>query len=217
MLTLEKDGKSDEVEVDVLLVAIGRAPNTEDCGLEAAGVKVERGVVQVDEELRTSLPGVWAIGDITPGAMLAHKASAEGVIAAERIAGHPTRALNYEHIPGATYCHPEVASVGLSEATAIERGYDVAVGKFPWAASGKARILNQTTGFVKVVRETRYDEILGIHIIGPRATDLIAEACVLIGMEATNEELSRIVHPHPTLSEAMHEAAHAAAGHPLSF
>lgn len=215
VLTLEKDGKTEEKSVDVLLVAVGRAPNTEDCGLEAAGVKVEKGFVQVDDNLMTALSGVYAIGDIIRGPMLAHKASAEGVVAAERIAGHATRAVG--HIPGATYCHPEVASVGLTEAQAKEEGYDVAVGKFPWAASGKARILHQTEGFIKVVRDTKYDEILGIHIIGPHATDLIAEACALIGLESTNEELARIVHPHPTLAEGMHEAGHAAAGHPLAF
>jgi dihydrolipoamide dehydrogenase len=174
-------------------------------------------MVVVDAQLATTLPGVHAIGDIVPGPMLAHKASAEGIVAAERIAGHATRGLNYDKIPGATYCSPEVASVGLTEARARAMGHPVAVGKFPWAASGKARILQDTTGFVKIVRETRYDEILGIHIIGPRATDLIGEACALIGLEATNEELARIVHPHPTLAEGMLEAAHAAAGHPMAF
>ena len=216
-LELQKDGKADAIEVDLLLVAVGRASNTENCGLAEAGVKLEKGMVAVDAQLATSLPGVYAIGDIVPGPMLAHKASAEGIVAAERIAGHPTRGLNYGKIPGATYCSPEVASVGLTEAAARALGHDVAIGKFPWAASGKARILQETTGFVKIVRETRYDEILGIHIIGPRATDLIGEACALIGLEATNEELTRIVHPHPTLAEGMLEAAHAAAGHPMAF
>jgi dihydrolipoamide dehydrogenase len=216
-LELVKSGKSDAIDVDLLLVAVGRAPNTEHCGLEEAGVKLQNGMVVVDAQLSTSLSGVFAIGDIVPGPMLAHKASAEGIVAAERIAGHATRGLNYDKIPGATYCSPEVASVGLSEARARALGHDVAVGKFPWAASGKARILQETTGFVKIVRETRYDEILGIHIIGPRATDLIGEACALIGLEATNEELARIVHPHPTLAEGMLEAAHAAAGHPMAF
>jgi dihydrolipoamide dehydrogenase len=139
------------------------------------------------------------------------------VIAAERIAGQPSRPLNYDKIPGCTYCHPEVASIGLTESAARAKGHAVVVGKFPWAASGKARILGEAGGFLKIVRETRYDEILGIHIVGPHATDLIGEACALLGLEATNEELSRIVHPHPTLTEAMLEAAHAAAGHPLAF
>lgn len=216
-LELEKDGKGQSVEVDLLLVSVGRAPNVENCGLEDAGVAMEGGFVTVDEHQRTSVAGVWAIGDITPGAMLAHKASAEGIVAAEVIAGAETRPVDKDKIPGATYCHPEVASVGLTEAAAKERGYDIEVGKFPWMASGKARILQQTTGFIKIVRDTKYDEILGIHIIGPHATDLLGEACALIGLEATNEELARIVHPHPTLAEGMHEAAHAAAGHPLAF
>jgi dihydrolipoamide dehydrogenase len=216
-LVVERDGKSEQLEVDMLLVSVGRAPNVENCGLEGCGISLERGFVAVDEYQRTSVAGVWAIGDITPGPMLAHKASAEGIVAAETIAAHPTRPIDHDKVPGATYCHPEVASVGLSEATARARGYEVAVGKFPWAASGKARILQQTTGFIKIVRETKYDEILGIHIIGPHATDLLGEACALIGLEATNEELTRIVHPHPTLAEGMHEAAHAAAGHPLAF
>ncbi len=216
-LELEKGDKKETLEVDVLLVAVGRAPNSENCGLEEAGVKIERGFVVVDVELRTALPNVFAIGDLIDTPMLAHAASAEGIIAAERIAGHPTRALVYHKVPGATYCRPEVASVGLTEAAAKEQGYDVAVGKFPWAASGKARIMHDTTGFIKIVRDTKYDEILGIHIIGPRATDLISEACALIGLECTNDELSRIVHPHPTLGEGMLEASHAAAGHPIGF
>lgn len=216
-LELEKDGKNEELEVDLLLVSVGRAPNVEKCGLEAAGVTLADGFVQVDDELKTTAAGVFAIGDIIRGPMLAHKASAEGIVAAERIAGHPTRPVDLNKVPGATYSHPEVGSVGLTEAEAREQGYEVEVGKYPWAASGKARILQDTTGFIKIVRDTRYDEILGIHIIGPRATDLLGEACALIGLESTNEELARIVHPHPTLAEGMHEAAHAAAGHPLAF
>jgi dihydrolipoamide dehydrogenase len=216
-LVLDKGGQILEAEIDVLLVAVGRTANLENCGLEQAKVQVEKGRIVVDEWGQTSVPGVYAIGDLVRGAWLAHKASAEGVIAAERIAGHPSRPLDYQHIPGATYCRPEVASVGLTEQAAREAGHDVAVGKFPWAASGKARILGETVGFIKIVRETRYDEILGVHIIGPRATDLISEACVLLGLEATAEELGRIVHPHPTLGEAMMEAGHAASGHSLSI
>lgn len=216
-LTLEKDGERTEVEVDVLLVAVGRAPNSVDCGLEEIGVHLDRGVVQVGDDLQTAVEGVYAIGDLVRGPMLAHKASAEGIVAAERIAGHPTRPVDLNRIPGATYCRPEVASVGLTEQAAREAGYDIAVGKFPWAASGKARILHDTTGFVKIVRETRYDEILGVHIIGPHATDLISEACALLGLESTNEELGRIVHPHPTLGEAMFEASHVAAGRAIGM
>lgn len=216
-LAVERSGKEEALEVDVLLVAVGRAPNSERCGLEETGVKLERGYVAVDPYMQSSLPGVYAIGDLVNTPWLAHVASAEGVIAAERIAGQPSRALNYQKIPGCTYCHPEVASIGLSEAAARAQGHQVVAAKFPWAASGKARILGDAGGFLKIVRETRYDEILGVHIVGPHATDLIGEACALLGLEATNEELSRIVHPHPTLTEGMLEAAHAAAGHPLAF
>ncbi len=216
-LSLVKGDTKEELEVDVLLVAVGRAPNSEDAGLEESGVKMEKGYVLVDEYMQTSVAGVYAIGDLVPTPWLAHTASAEGIVAAEHIAGAETRPLDYDKTPSCIYCHPEVASVGLGEAAAKERGYELAVGKFPWAASGKARILNETTGFVKIVRETRYDEILGVHIIGPHATDLIGEACALLGLEATNEELSRIVHPHPTLSEAMMEASHDAAGHAIGM
>jgi len=216
-LTLKKDEKKDEIEVDMLLVAVGRAPNSEDCGLQEAGVGLEKGYVKVDEFMRTSLQSVYAIGDLVFTPQFAHTASAEGIVAAETIAQVEIRPLNYDKTPGCTYCHPEVASVGLSEAEAKSRGYEVAIGKFPWAASGKARILGENAGFVKIVRETRYDEILGIHIIGPHATDLIGEACALLGLEATNEELTRIVHPHPTLTEAMLEAGHVAAGHAIGL
>ena len=216
-LTTVKDGSREEIETDVLLVAAGRSANIEDCGLEESKITIEKGFVVVDEFLRTNVPGVYAIGDLVDTPQLAHTASAEGIIAAENIAGVETRPLPYDKTPSCTYCHPEVASVGLSEAQAKERGYEIAVGRFPWAASGKARILGESTGFVKIVRDTRYDEILGVHIIGPHATDLIGEACALLGLEATNEELGRIVHPHPTLSEAMMEASHAAAGHPLGM
>jgi dihydrolipoamide dehydrogenase len=216
-LSLEKDGKKSEIETDMLLVAVGRSPVTADCGLEEAGISLERGFVEVDEYLRTAVDGVYAIGDIVATPMLAHCASAEAIVAAEMLAGVETRPVRYDLIPGATYCRPEVASVGKTEAEAREAGYEIEIGKYPWAASGKARIQNQVTGFLKIIRETKYDEILGIHIIGPHATDLIAEAVALMQLECTNEELSRIVHPHPTLSEGMLEASHAAAGHSISF
>jgi dihydrolipoamide dehydrogenase len=216
-LELEKKGKVETLEVEQLLVAVGRSPLTADCGLESVGVAMERDFVKVDEYMRTSVANVHAIGDIVPTPMLAHCASAEAIVAAETIAGHPTVPVRYSTVPNATYCRPEVASVGLTEAQAKEKGYDVAVGKFPWMASGKARIKHQTAGFVKIVRETQYDEILGVHIIGPGATDLISEAVALLHLECTNEELSRIVHAHPTLAEGMLEASHAAAGHPIAF
>ena len=217
-LTLDKDGETEDLKTDVLLVAVGRSPVTADAGLEKAGVRMhERGYVLVDEYMRTSVEGVYAIGDIVPTPALAHCASAESIVAAEHIAGHETHPVKYNTVPNATYCRPEVASVGMTEAAAREEGYDVEVGKFPWAASGKARIKHQTGGFIKIVRDKKYDEILGIHIIGPAATDLISEAAALIHLECTNEELSRIVHAHPTLGEGMLEASHAAAGHPIAF
>ncbi len=217
-LTLDKDGETETLKADMLLVAVGRSPLTADCGLEEVGVRMhERGYVLTDEYMRTSVEGVYAIGDIVPTPALAHCASAESIVAAEHVAGHETFPVKYETVPNATYCRPEVASVGKTEAQAREEGYDVEVGKFPWAASGKARIRQETAGFVKIVRDKKYDEILGIHIIGPAATDLISEAAALLHLECTNDELSRIVHAHPTLGEGMLEASHAAAGHPIAF
>ena len=165
--------------------------------------------------MRTNVPGIYAIGDVVPTPQLAHVASAEAVVAVEHMAGRQTQALNYDQVPGCTYCSPEIGSIGLTEAKARERGYDVAVGKFPFSAIGKARILNETSGFVKIVGEKKYDEVLGVHIIGPRATELIAEASAALRLEATSEELVRTIHAHPTLSEAMHEAAEAVEGKPI--
>ncbi len=214
-VSLEKNGKLESRSADMLLVAIGRAPVTDKVGLEEAGVDLDRGYVRVNEMMQSSVPSIYAIGDVVPTPWLAHVASAEGILAAEHMAGEPVRPINYDQVPSVTYCEPEVGSVGLTEAKARERGYDVAVGKFPFSASGKAAIEGKTAGFVKVVRETRYDELLGVHIIGPKATDLIAEACVALKIESTTEELFRTIHAHPTLSEAMAEAAHAAVGHPI--
>jgi dihydrolipoamide dehydrogenase len=162
--------------------------------------------------LQTAVPNIYAIGDVINTPWLAHVASAEGILAVEHMAGLPVRPINYDRVPSCTYCDPEVASVGLTEAKARERGYDVAVGKFPFTALGKAKVIGKTTGFVKVVRETKYDEVLGVHMIGAHATDLIAEACVALQMEGTDEELMRTMHAHPTMSEAVMEAAHAAHG-----
>ena len=216
-LTLEKDGKVEQLEVEMLLVAVGRAPVSADLGLEALGVKIERGYLEVDDFLRTAVPHIYAIGDVINTPWLAHVASAEGILAAEHMAGHDgARPIRYELVPSCTYCDPEVASVGLTEAAARERHGDaVAVGKFPFSALAKAGILRRPEGFVKVVRETRYDEVLGVHLIGAHATDLIAEACVALSLETTNEELFRTMHAHPTLAEAVAEAAHAAAGHTI--
>jgi dihydrolipoamide dehydrogenase len=205
-------GKVDTVEAELLLVAIGRRPVTEGLGLDALGIELDRGYVKVDPLMRTAVPNIYAIGDVINTPWLAHVASAEGILAVEHMAGLPVRPINYDRVPSCTYCDPEVASVGLTEAKARERGYDVAVGKFPFTALGKAKVIGKTTGFVKVVRETKYDEVLGVHIIGAHATDLIAEACVALQMEGTDEELMRTMHAHPTMAEGVMEAAHAAHG-----
>ncbi|HEV8579988.1 MAG TPA: dihydrolipoyl dehydrogenase [Thermoanaerobaculia bacterium] len=206
-------GKKNTVEAEMLLVAIGRKPVTENLGLEALGVELERGYVKVDlATMQTAVPHIYAIGDVINTPWLAHVASFEGILAVEHMAGLPVRPINYDRVPSCTYCEPEVASIGLTEAKARERGYDVQTGKFPLTALGKARIIGKTTGFVKVVREKQYDELLGVHIVGAHATDLIAEACVALQMEGTDEELFRTMHAHPTLSEAVMEAAHAAHG-----
>jgi len=210
-LTLE-GGKKNSVEAELLLVAIGRRPVSENLGLEALGIELERGYVKVNPTMQTAVPHIYAIGDVINTPWLAHVASAEGILAVEHMAGQPVKPINYDRVPSCTYCEPEVASVGLTEARARERGYDVQIGKFPFSALGKARILGKTGGFVKVVREKKYDEVLGVHIVGAHATDLIAEACVALQMEGTDEELLRTMHAHPTLSEAVMEAAHAAHG-----
>ncbi len=214
-VAVEHQGKSETLEASMLLVAVGRGPVTADLGLEAQGVELERGYVKVNGTMQTSVPTIYAIGDLVPTPQLAHVASAEGILAVEHMAGQAATPLNYDLVPAVTYCDPEVGSVGLTEAEARERGHDVATGKFPFTALGKARIVGKTEGFVKVVREKRYDQVLGVHVIGAHATDLIAEACVALRLESTTEELFRTIHAHPTLSEAMAEAAHAAVGHPI--
>jgi len=215
-LTLEQDGTEPEaLDAEMLLVAVGRAPVSADLGLEELGVEIERGYVKVGPTMQTAVPHVYAIGDVVDTPWLAHVASHEGILAVEHMAGREVRPIDYDRVPSCTYCDPEVASVGLSEAQARQRGYDVATGTFPLTALGKAAILGKTAGFVKVVRETRYDELLGVHIIGAHATDLIAEACVALQVESTTEELFRTMHAHPTLSEAVMEAAHAAVGHAI--
>jgi dihydrolipoamide dehydrogenase len=213
------EGKNGPVDVDaeLLLSAVGRRPVTEGIGLEALGIQLDRGYVQVNPMMQTAVPHIYAIGDVVNTPWLAHVASAEGILAVEHMAGQPAHAINYDLVPSCTYCDPEVGSVGLTEAKARERGYEVQVGKFPFLASGKAAILGKTAGFVKVVRDTKYDELLGVHIIGPHATDLVAEAGVALAGEATDEQLFRTMHAHPTLSEAVMEAAHAAWGHAIHF
>ena len=211
----EPDGKTGVRTVEKLLVAVGRKPRTEGIGLERVGIETERDFIPVNGFMETSASNVFAVGDIVPSQQLAHVGSAEGILAVEKIAGREVRPMNYEHMPSATYCSPEVASVGITEATAKERGYDVQVGRFPFAANSKASILEEREGFVKIVSEAKYDELLGVHIIGPHATDLIAEAVVALEHEATVESLMRAVHAHPTLSESIMEAAHAAEDLPI--
>jgi len=205
-------GKTEQIAVEKLLVAIGIQPNTKGIGLEEAGVEMDqRGFIKVDSMMRTNVEGVYAIGDCTLQVpWLAHKASAEGEVAVEHIAGHNVHPIDYGKIAACTYCNPEIASVGLSEAKAKERGYDVKVGKFPFSANGKARVLGQNRfGFVKIVADKQYDEILGMHLIGPRVTELISEGGLALSHEATSESMLQTIHAHPTLYEAIGEAAHA--------
>jgi dihydrolipoamide dehydrogenase len=211
------DGKTTKIEADYLLVATGRGPVTSGLGAEDAGLRLERGYVLVDEDFRTGVPGISAIGDVItfekPGhPQLAHLSSAEGVALAERIAGRESARINYDQVPGCTYCDPEIGSVGLTEKEAQARGYDVATGSFKFGILARARIAGETEGFVKIVFEKKYDEILGVHMIGPRATELVAEATLALRLECTVEELIRTIHAHPTMSEAVGEASHAAHG-----
>jgi dihydrolipoamide dehydrogenase len=209
-------GETVTVQAERVLSAIGRAPLVEDIGLEKAGVKLtDRGFIGVDRQMRTNVPGVYAIGDVAGPPLLAHKGSHEGIACVEAIHGDPHAGIDYGNIPNCTYCHPEVASVGLTEEQAREKGYEVEVGVFPWTANGRALTAGETDGFVKVIRDRKYSEILGAHIVGPHATEMIAEFVVGRHLESTVEEMDRAIHPHPTLSEAIGEAALAALGHPL--
>ncbi len=211
--SVELDWGEGAQKFDYLCIAAGRAPDTEALGLDAAGVKTgERGLIEVDGRLRTSADGVWAIGDIVPGPALAHKASDEGIIAVEDAAGMDVHPLDYDDIPGATFCQPQVASFGLTEKEARDRGADVVVGKFPMGGVGAATIYGDRSGMVKIVGDARYGELLGAHIVGARATEMIAELVVAKGLEGGFEEVARTVHPHPTFSEAVMEGARAASG-----
>ncbi|MBI4545840.1 MAG: dihydrolipoyl dehydrogenase [Gemmatimonadetes bacterium] len=207
-----KGGKVRTLEVETVLLAVGRAPVVEQIGLEEAQVKVERGFIAVDTQMRTSVRNVYAIGDVARPPLLAHKASHEGIAVVEALAGNGHAGVDYSNIPNVTYCHPEVASVGLTEEAARERGLEIEVGSFPWSANGRARTAGEGEGFIKVVRDKRYSELLGAHIVGPHASELIAEFVVGRHLEATAEEMDRAIHPHPTLSEAVAEAALAALG-----
>ncbi|MCC7007188.1 MAG: dihydrolipoyl dehydrogenase [Acidobacteria bacterium] len=203
--------------VETLLVAAGRRPVTDGLGAEAVGIALEDGFIPVDEWYRTAVPGVSAIGDVIAirgrrHPQLAHVASAEGILVAERLAGREPQPLDYDQVPVTTYCDPEIGSVGLSEAEAAARGREVRVGTFPFSALGRAKLAGETDGFVKIVADAEYDQVLGVHIVGPRATELIGEAVVAIRLESTAEELTRVVHAHPTMSEAIGEAAYALHG-----
>jgi dihydrolipoamide dehydrogenase len=199
-----------------VLSAIGRVPLIDDIGLEQAGVKLtDRGFVAVDRQMRTNVEGFYAIGDVAGPPLLAHKGSHEGVACVEAIHGDKHAGIDYSNIPNCTYCHPEVASVGLTEAQAREKGHDVEIGSFPWSANGRALTAGDSEGFVKVIRDKKYGEILGAHLVGPHATELIAEFVVGRHLEATMEDMDRAMHPHPTLSEAVAEAALASMGHAL--
>jgi dihydrolipoamide dehydrogenase len=204
------DGKSSSIHAEKILIAVGRSPNTTGIGLEKLGIQTERHLVPVNDFMQTNIPTVYAIGDIIPRQQLAHLAFAEAHVAVEHLAGRHPRPINYDLCPNCTYCDPEVASVGLSEKEALARGYKLKIGKFPFQANGKAGILGEPEGFVKIVSDSKFGEILGVQIIGPHATDLIAEACVAINLEATAEDLAQTIHAHPTVSEAVGEAAHAA-------
>ena len=211
------DGKTTRLKAEYLLVATGRGPVTSGLGAEEMGLAMERGYIRVNERFETNVSGISAIGDVItfekPGhPQLAHLSSAEGIALAERIAGQEFRAINYDQVPGCTYCDPEIGSVGLTEKEAQARGYEVKTGSFKFGILARARIAGEVEGFAKIVFDRKYDEILGVHMIGPRATELVAEATLALRLECTVEELIRTIHAHPTMSEAVGEAAHAAHG-----
>lgn len=207
-----KTGKEETIECDVVLSATGVTPNTENIGLESLGVKTDKGYIIVDDYYKTNVPNVYAIGDVIPTAALAHVASAEGITCVEKIAGHHPEPIDYNNIPGCTYCSPEIASVGYTEQAAIDAGYEVKVGKFPFTASGKASAAGAKEGFVKVIFDAKYGEFLGAHMIGMNVTEMIAEVVAARKLETTGHEIIKSVHPHPTMSEAVMEAAAAAYG-----
>jgi dihydrolipoyl dehydrogenase len=211
-VTIKTPKGSEVIESDIVLSAVGVTPNIENIGLEKAGVKTEKGKVVVDDFYRTSVPGIFAIGDIVHGPALAHVASAEGIICVEKIAGAETDPLDYKNIPACTYTNPEIASCGLTEASAKEEGFEIRVGKFPFTASGKASASGAREGFIKLIFDAQYGELLGAHMIGANVTEMIAEIVVARKLETTAHEIIKAVHPHPTMSEAIMEAAAAAYG-----
>ncbi len=207
-LQVESGGEKKTIEVEKVLVAAGRAPNVDDIGLKEAGVQLtDRGFIKINGQMQTSAKGIFAIGDVAGPPMLAHKGSREGVVVAEHLAGKHGHGINYKNVPNATYCHPEVASIGLTEQQCKEQKLEYKVGKFPFSANGRARTAGETDGFVKIIRDAKYGEILGAHIVGAHATELIHELAVARENEYTVEEVDLAIHAHPTLSEAVAEAA----------
>lgn len=205
-----KDNTTQVLECDVVLSAAGVSPNVEDIGLEALGIELDRGMIKVDEYYRTNVPGIYAIGDVIPTQALAHVASAEGITCVEKIAGHHPEPIDYGNIASCTYCWPEVSSVGMTEAQAKEAGYELKIGKFPFSASGKASASGAKDGFVKLIFDAKYGELLGGHMIGANVTEMVAELVVAKKLESTGMEIIKSIHPHPTMSEAIMEAAAAA-------
>jgi len=212
VVTVKTAKGEEKIECDVVLSAAGIVANIENIGLEEVGIVVDKGRILVNEYYQTNIPGYYAIGDVVPGPALAHVASAEGIICVEKIAGHHPEPLNYGNIPGCTYCSPEIASVGMTEKAAKEAGYEIKVGKFPFSASGKASAAGAKDGFVKLIFDAKYGELLGGHMIGANVTEMVAELVAVRKLETTGEELIKTVHPHPTMSEAIMEAAAAAYG-----
>ncbi|MBK5286125.1 MAG: dihydrolipoyl dehydrogenase [Bacteroidia bacterium] len=211
-VTVKNKNGSSTIECDVVLSAVGISANIENIGLEEVGIVTDKGRILVNEFYQTNIPGYYSIGDVIPGPALAHVASAEGIICVEKIAGKNPEPLNYNNLPGCTYCQPEIASVGYTEKAAIEAGYEIKVGKFPLTASGKAKAAGAKDGFIKVIFDAKYGEWLGAHFIGYNVTELIAEVVVARNLETTGHEIIKSVHPHPTISESIMEAAAAAYG-----
>jgi dihydrolipoyl dehydrogenase len=217
-VTTKVSGKNNEdIISDVVLIAIGVTGNVEDMGLEELGVKVEKGSIKVDKDYKTNVEGIYAIGDVDGPPWLAHVASSEGINCVEKIKGLHVPDIDYSNIPGCTYCQPQVASVGLTEKKAVEEGYDITVGKFPFSASGKSRALGETVGFVKVIFDKKYDELIGAHIVGVEATELIMEFVLAKSLEATHEQILKTVHAHPTLNESNLEAVGVAYGEAINI
>ena len=212
-VTITVDGKRQKIDAEKILIAVGRKPRTENIGLERTRIKPDRGFLKTDSWMQTAEPGIYAVGDIVLGTpQLAHVGAMEALVAVAKIAGKPAKPINPEHIPGATYCRPEIGSVGLTETKAREAGYNVKIGKFPFTANSRASIVGQHDGFIKIISDADYGEILGVHIIGPQATELIAEAVVAMELEATVEDLMWTIHAHPTLAEAMLDSSNSVYG-----